>query len=282
MEQMLSRLAWLARAHAGAQTVPRLSIHRLDQATDLVPLVYEPCACLVVQGAKQTVIGKQVLAYGAGSCLVVAAEIAALARVLEATPDAPYLALVLALDRQVLSQVVASMASVPDTHQPSFGVSPAAGLLLEAWLRLADLLERPMEVPLFAPLHEQELLFRLLASPHGPALRQIVAEDSRLAHIRQTMEWIRQRQCEPLTVQAMAQVACMSLTVFHRRFRQVAGLSPLQYQKRLRLHEAKRLLISGRHTAEEVAFSVGYESPTQFSREYKRLFGRPPRQDTPG
>ena len=122
-------------------------------------------------------------------------------------------------------------------------------------------------------------MFRLLMGKHGGLLRQIAGADSRLSHIRRAMAWIRERYAQPLSVDAMAAVAGMSVSVFHRRFKAVTGVSPLQYQKQLRLHEARRSLVSEQAEAASVAYSVGYESASQFSREYKRLFGAPPRRD---
>lgn len=259
--------------------MPRLAIHKMDQPTELVPLIYEPSACLILQGAKRTIIGDKVLNYGAGSCLLIAAELSAMGQVSEASMRQPFLALALSIDTVLLGEV---MRRAPDTgkaQDDSYGVEPASDLMIETWGRLLAMFDRPDEIPALAPLSEQELLYRLLVGPNGPLLRQIGATDSDLARIRRTMAYIRNHHADRIEVSAMADLAGMSLTTFHRRFKNVTGVSPLQYQKQIRLHEAKRCLIAHEGSAASVAFRVGYESASQFSREYRRLFGMPPVQD---
>jgi AraC-like DNA-binding protein len=272
----------VALRHAGSASTafPRLSIRTLDRPTDFGGLTYVPVVCLVLQGAKRTVIGDQVLDYGAGSCMVVAAEVVAIGQISEASPEAPYLAANLYLDPAVISALLLEMS---DMREPpidtGFRISKAGPELLDVWRRLIGLLDRPHEIPVMAHHLEHELMFRLLKGPQGALLRQIAGTDSRLSHVRRAMRWIREHFAEHLSIDVMATVASMSVSVFHRHFKAVTGLTPLQYQKHVRLNEARRRLVSEHGAAATVGFSVGYESASQFSREYKRLFGASPRRD---
>lgn len=272
----------LARRHAGAScpAMPRLHLFQVDTPNEAAGLVYEPVVCLVLQGRKRTFIGDDILEYGPGECLVVAAEVAAMGQVIEATPAEPFLCLNLLFDPAVISTLLHDMDGLTQAAARSgYGVTQAGPPLLEAWRRLAELLDRPDEVHVMSRHVEQELIFRLLMGRQGNLLRQISATDSSLSRIRRAMAFVRQRHADRLTVNAMASVAGMSVSVFHRRFKAVSGLSPLQYQKHVRLHEARRRLTTEQLESAAVAYAVGYESASQFSREYRRLFGAPPRRD---
>ena len=272
----------IALRHMGAShpAMPRLHIYCIDNPTDAVGLIYEPVVCLVLQGRKRTFIGDDVLEYGPSECMVVAAEVTAMGQVCEASGEEPYLALNLFLDPAVISTILLDMNGLAEPAiGSSFGVAKAGPALLDAWCRLARLLDRPDEIPVLAPHLEHELMFRLLMGPHGALLRQIAGADTRLTHIRQAMAFVRQHYAEHLSIEAMAAVAGMSVSVFHRRFKAVTGVSPLNYQKHIRLHEARRRLVTEHAEAATVGYAVGYESASQFSREYKRLFGAPPRRD---
>ncbi len=273
----------IALRHAGAPhpAMPRLHIYRIDNPTDAAGLIYQPVVCLVLQGRKRTFIGNGVLEYGPSECMVVAAELTATGQVCEASTDEPYLALNLYLDPAMISTILLDMNGLAERAIGSgFGVAKAAPALLDAWRRFASLLDRPDEIPVLATHLEHELMFRLLMGPHGALLRQIAGADTRLSHIRRAMAFVREHYSEHLSIDAMAAVAGMSVSVFHRRFKAVTGVSPLQYQKHIRLHEARRRLVTEHAEAATVGYAVGYESASQFSREYKRLFGAPPRRDT--
>jgi AraC-like DNA-binding protein len=279
----IAELCSLASPHGGRiyPYLPRLQVYRYDEVTGAGGLIYRPVACLVLQGAKRTYIGNEILAYGAGSCMVVAAEISAIGQISQATPEEPYLAINLYLDPAVISALLLEMSDMPEPPLgKGYGLSEAGPALLDAFGRLVALLDHPEEVPVMANHLERELMFRLLMGPQGGLLRQIAGADSRLSHIRRAMAWIREHYSERLSIDAMATVAGMSVSVFHRRFKAVTGASPLQYQKEIRLHEARRQLVTERTEARRVGFAVGYESASQFSREYKRLFGASPRKDT--
>jgi AraC-like DNA-binding protein len=278
----LAAIRAAALRHAGAEStaMPRLRVYALDHITEVAALVYDPVVCLVLQGAKRTFIGDRVLEYGAGDCMIVAAEITAMGQICAASPEEPYLAANLYLDPAVISSVLLDMAGLPEPAiEPGFGVSRANPALLDTWRRMVELLDRPGEIPVMGHHLEHELIFRLLTGPQGTLLRQVARSDTRLSHIRRAMAWIREHFAEHLSIEAMASVAGMSVSVFHRRFKVVTGVSPLQYQKQVRLHEARRRMVSEHAEAASVAYAVGYESASQFNREYKRLFGSPPRRD---
>ena len=272
----------IALRHAGRPNpeLPRVQVYRINNRTPAASLVYEPVVCLILQGRKRTFIGDTVLEYGAGEYIIVAAELTAMGQVCEATSDEPYLALNLLLDPAVVSSLLLDMSDHPEEPiQAGFGVTKANPAILETWRRFAGLLDRPEEVRVMAPHIEHELIFRLLMGPQGGLLRQIAGADSRLSHIRRAMGWIKEHYADQVSIDAMAAVAGMSISVFHRRFKAVTGVSPLQYQKHIRLHEARRRLITERAEAATVGYAVGYGSASQFSREYKRFFGAPPRRD---
>lgn len=272
----------IAARHAGLRypAMSRLHVYRIDNPTETAALIYEPVVCLVLQGRKRTFIGDGTLEYGAGECILVAAEVTAMGQVCEASNDEPYLALNLYLDPAVISALLLDMNGYSEPAIPSgFAVTKANPALLDAWRRFASLLDRPNEIPVMSSHLEHELMFRLLMGPLGGLLRQIAGTDSRLSHVRRAMAWIREHYAEHLSIDAMAAVAGMSISVFHRRFKAVTGLSPLQYQKHIRLHEARRQLVAEHLEAATVGYAVGYESASQFSREYRRLFGSPPRRD---
>lgn len=281
----LDAIRAIALRHAGRPNpaLPRVLVYRIDDLTAAAGLIYEPVVCLVLQGRKRTFIGDTVLEYGAGEYIVVAAELTAMGQVCQATSDEPYLALNLLLDPAVISTLLLDMVGQPEPAVKSgYGVTTANAALLETWRRFAGLLDQPEEARVIAPHLEHELIFRLLMGPQGGLLRQIANADSRLTHVRRAMAWIKAHYADHMSVDAMAEVAGMSVSVFHRRFKAVTGVSPLQYQKHIRLHEARRRLITERAEAASVAYAVGYESASQFSREYRRFFGAPPRRDADG
>jgi len=278
----LDEIRALAARHAGVKYpgLSRLSIYSSTKPTELNALVCDPTAVIVLQGTKRSVIGDQVFEYGSGQTMVVAAELPVMGQIVEASPEKPFLAINLTLDPAVIMNVVLYLSATPELQmQPGFAFSMANAELIGAWQRLLAVCERPEEIPVMALHLEHELMFRLMLSPHAEMLRQIASIDSRLSHIRRAMAWIREHYAEQLSVEDMAAIAGMSESVFHRRFKAVTALSPLQYQKHIRLQEARRRMVSKSADAASVSLAVGYNSTSQFSREYKRLFGEPPRRD---
>ena len=282
MLEQLNRMRMIAERHANGvrheTIIPRVALHIGGMRTKPTPNVYEPALCLVLQGAKQAMIGDRLLRYDPASYFIATIELPASGWVVEATPAKPYIAVSMRLDRECLSSLISDMPSASEGQTRGFAISAVTPDLLDAWSRLLSLLDTPQDVPVLAPMHEREVLYRLLNGPQGGALRQIARVDSRLSQVRQAIAWIRSHFNEVLRVEQLARQVGMSPASFHRHFKAATAMSPLQYQKMLRLQEARRLLITSADAA-RAAYAVGYESPSQFSREYARMFGAPPARD---
>ncbi|MBC7682006.1 MAG: AraC family transcriptional regulator [Ferruginibacter sp.] len=260
--------------------IPRVGLVRSDTPTLPVGVLYQPMLCIVAQGAKRTLLGDTIVGYGAGQYLVVSVDLPITGSVTQASADAPYLALSLELDPAVLADMLLTLPGAAQVAPlPGLAVSPVTPDLLDAAVRLLRLLDRPADIPMLAPLAEREILYRLLTGTQAPMLRQIALAHSRMAQVGRAIGWIRSHFAEPLRIAAVAQQANMSASTFHRHFKAVTAMSPLQYQKQIRLQEARRLLLAGQADAASIGFAVGYESPSQFSREYARMFGQPPVRD---
>lgn len=263
-----------------ATGLPRVAMVRAEACSDQV---YEPTLHLVLQGNKMLSIGDELLHFEPATYFVVPVELPVIGQVCTESrdgPDAPYLALSLTLDAGVIGAMLSDLCDTGPAHGAShFSVTPAAPELLDAWLRMMRLVDRPDEAAMLAPMIEREILFRALQGPHGDTLRQIARADSRLSQVRRAIDWIRAHFTEPFRVEPLAAMAGMSLAAFYRHFKAVTAMTPIQYQKRLRLLKARRKLLFEPHDAASVAFAVGYESASQFSREYARMFGLPPVRD---
>lgn len=247
-----------------------------------VPMLYEPTICLVLSGGKHVQAGEERFDYSEGQCLITAVDVPVLAEVSVGTETGDYLAMGLDLDARAIANLALEMGVEDEESPPSnFCVSNADGRLWDTWRRLCELLERPSEITILAPLIERELLFRLLQGPQGRALARMVRGDRNTQRIRASASWIRTNFATSFKISDLAQKANMSATVFHRRFKKVMSVSPLQYQKQVRLYEARSSLLIAQGDISSIAFTVGYESASQFSREYKRLFGHPPGYDLP-
>ena len=260
-----------------ATGLPRVAMVRAEACSDQV---YEPMLHLVLQGTKSLSIGDQVLHFAPATYFIVPVDLPALGQVCGEAPGQAYLALCLTLDPAIIAALLADLGEMGNAGQgDTFAVSAATPELIDAWLRMMRLVDRPHEAGLLAPMIEREILFRALQGPQGDLLRQIARGDSRLAQVRRAIDWIRLHFAEPLRVELLAEMAGMSEAAFYRHFRAVTAMTPIQYQKRLRLLKARRQLLFEPHDAASVAFSVGYESASQFSREYARMFGMPPVRD---
>lgn len=282
MHEQLARLRALAALHAdgpmAGTAIPRLAVHVGHGPTPPVSGLFEPKICLVLQGAKEIMIGEQVLRYDPATFFVASVELPVTGCIVEATPERPYMGLTLGLDREALAGLISEVPGRAEAETQAFAVSAVTPELLDPWLRLLGLLETPEDIPVLAPLVEREILYRLLRGPQGALLRQAAREDSRLSQVRQAIGWIRDHYDKPLRVETLCELAGMSPASFHRHFRAATAMSPLQYQKSLRLQQARRLLV-GSTEAARAAYAVGYESASQFSREYARMFGMPPARD---
>jgi AraC-like DNA-binding protein len=284
----LDTLRDLVRRHCAGEAVvtaiPRVEI-RTGQATKPpLPAIYPTMVCFVLQGAKRVVFGGRSLVYRGESYMLLSADLPVTAQVIEATPRAPYLAVSLLLDPAAIASLVIDTAAPPPAasqamSQAGLGIGRLTADLQDPLLRLLRLLDAPGDIRVLAPLAERELLYRLLQGPHGARLRQLSVAGSRLSQVRRAIEWIRADVARTLRVEALAAHAGMSAASFHRHFKAVTGLSPLQYQKQIRLQEARRRLLLAPGDVTSVALEVGYESTSQFTREYGRLFGLPPAKD---
>ena len=282
----LARLAAAVGRHAppdGAceTAVPGLTLGRLSRPTDPVALVIGPSLCIVAQGAKEVFLAGEVYRYDPAHSLLVSVDLPISARVVEASPARPCLSARVSFDPSVVGELLPDCADAPPPGPPGRGldVRPVEPLLLDAVGRLAALLDAPRTIGPLAPLVLREITYRVLAGPQGARLRQIAAAGAPAHRIAGAIRRLRDRYTDPLRVESLARQARMSLSGFHQHFKAVTGLSPLQYQKRLCLQEARRLMLDEGLDAASAAFRVGYESPSQFSREYRRMFGTPPRRD---
>lgn len=284
MSDTLDELRGLIFRHAGGQRtqtqIARVTLARGDAVTGPLTGVYGPMLCLIAQGAKHVVIGDQVLGYDPGHYFVTSIEVPATGRIVEASAEKPYLALTFVFDPKIIAEILDAMLPAPeDRLEAGFAVGPVSSDLVEAWTRMLRLLDRPADIPVLAPLVEREILYRLLRGPQAGLLRQVARADGRLGQIRRALARISTRFEEPLRVDELADAAAMSRSTFNRHFRAATAMSPVQYQKMIRLQQARRMLVIEKRDVTEVAYAVGYESPSQFSREYARQFGAPPARD---
>ncbi len=261
--------------------VPGLWLYRSSSPSAERAVVYVPSLCVVVQGAKEVVVGGEAYRYDPAQALLVSVDMPAVTRVAEAATKRPCLAVRIPIDPAVVGELLADGAATTPPGPPvrGMGVIHLGPPLLDAAGRLLSLLDAPHEIPVLAPLVLREIAFRLLTGPEGARLRQIAAASAPAQRIARAIRWLRDHFAEPLRIESLAKHVGMSPSAFHLHFKHVTALSPLQYQKRLRLQEARRLMLGKGLDAGEAAFRVGYESPSQFSREYRRTFGAPPRRD---
>lgn len=283
--ETIEELRLLIARHAGAAPLPSplsgIRAVRADAPTELAHHVLEPILAVVAQGAKRAVLGDQVFEYGAGQYLVVSVDLPIAGHVFQASPEQPYLSVGISLKPTAISDLLLDMAvgNPPLAEPAGLGVSQAPVELLEPVVRLLRLLDSPRDAAVLAPLLEREILWRLLNGEQGAMVRQIGLADSRLSQISRAIRWIRIHHAQPLRIDVLAEMVAMSASSFHRHFRAVTTMSPLQYQKVIRLQEARARLLSEPDDVAAVGFRVGYDSPSQFSREYSRLFGAPPGRD---
>jgi len=246
-----------------------------------MPNVYRPQLCLVAQGHKEVTLGDRMFRYAPGRYGVVTYDLPATGHVVEATPERPYLCLYLDFDPVMMGDLASRVPPLAAAPSPPIGktVSDASASLLDAVLRLLRLLDDPAAQPVLGPLAEQELLYRLLAGPDGARMRQITSSQGRLAQVGRAIAWIGQNFRERFSIEQLAAQVGMSPSSLHEHFRAVTAMTPLQFQKQLRLQDARSLMLAQDMDVTTAALRVGYESPTQFSREYRRHFGEPPARD---
>ncbi|WPB57157.1 AraC family transcriptional regulator [Xylophilus sp. GOD-11R] len=264
--------------------IPRVAMVQGKIPEHELNAVYDPMVNLILRGSKTMTVGDQTLHYNPASYFVMSVDLPAIGTVRPSASGEPYLAVALTLQPAVISALMADLPECADKTrtktEAGFSVASVTADLMDAWVRMLRLMERPADIPALAPVYEREILYRVLQGPQGSMLRDIAIPDSAIARITLAIQRIRRDFAEPLTVEALAQLAAMSVSAFHRHFKSVTALSPLQYQKQVRLLKARTLLVGGGKSVTSAAFEVGYESPTQFSREYARAFGLPPGRDS--
>ena len=259
--------------------IPRLTIWRSDAPTDPTPAMCEPKFYIVLQGAKRMAIGGRTIDFGASRYSVSSVGLPFTGQVIRASPDVPYLGVEMGLDAGLVASLLLDRPAIGEISAPIIEVAEATEDIVEALGRFLGLLDRPDDVPVLGPLIERELTYRLLQGPMGDTLRQLVQGGTRFHQVRAAVEWLCANAYEPLSVTRLATSVGMSATSFHRHFKAVTGYSPLAYQRHIRLIDARRLIATGATSVTRAAFATGYASASQFSREYKRLFGVPPVRD---
>lgn len=262
--------------------IPGVEIFKASSTSTPLPTVYQPSLCVLAQGEKQVFVGTDRYQYRAGQFLTVTVDLPLHSEITKASAAEPYLLLKVNIEMTL----IAELYSLIPTEKP---LSATAGKALvvgemdaataDAVMRLADLTTTPEHIPVLAESIKRELFYRLLCSDFGPLIAQTAIKDSSLHRISKAIQWVKQEFRKPLSVEDLAQLAGMSVSSFHAHFKNITGLSPLQYQKSIRLLAARNLMAAENLDAASTAYQVGYESPSQFSREYARMFGNPPARD---
>ncbi len=282
--EVLDELRCLVATHARPEmrtAIDCLAVAKVGTAAHEAGLT-EPLLVVLVQGGKRILLGGNVFEYRAGQCLVATANLPITGNFLGATPEVPAMGLSIALRAQVIAPLLQEIPAGRFADCPprsAIATCDADVHLLDALVRMMHLLDHPDAIPVLAPMIEREILWRLLTGPLGAMVRQVGLADSGLSRIGRVIQWIRDNYAEPIRIADLARLAGMSESALHRHFRAITSLSPVQYQKRIRLQEARTLLIARAGDVAGVAHLVGYESASQFSREYRRLFGASPAQD---
>jgi AraC-like DNA-binding protein len=262
--------------------LPKVSFYKITHTKVQMPSVYEPSLCIIVQGEKHVLLGKDLFRYGALEFLIASVDLPIIGTVVKASKDKPYLVIQIDIDRKLLSELLILMEGFPAANSKAgcglfIGkVDPQMG---ESVLRLIKLLETPEDIPILAEPILREIHYRILRCEYGEEIAQISLKGSPVQRIATAIKKLRDDFRHPVTVEELAQLVSMSTSTFHAHFKSVTNMSPLQFQKSIRLLEARNLMISSQLDAASAAYRVGYESPSQFNREYARMFGSPPGRD---
>jgi AraC-like DNA-binding protein len=273
---------WTDKGNQLVTAIPGLSLYRQDEPTQPTSIVFEPSICMIARGTKRALLGDDTYVYDPRHFLITAVDLPTVVQIIKASREKPFLGLMLKLDQREISQLMAdSNLPLPRAQESSRGMATGEVTfpLLTAFQRLIDLLDEPKDIPILAPIIQREILYRLLVSDQGVRLRQMVSARSPSHQIAQAIEWLKSNFTQPLRIDDLAARVHMSTSAFHHHFRRLTARSPLQFQKWLRLNEARRLMLTENFNAATAAFRVGYESPSQFSREYRRFFDEPPFRD---
>ena len=265
-----------------ATKVDALFVSRYSESSDFAPSLPQPALCILAQGRKEVRLADEQFAYDPLNYLVVSVSMPISGRVVEISPDKPVLALRLDIDPVEITTLISDAGPIGVPSRPAgrgVYVEPIDPPMLDALLRLTRLLDTPKDIAMLAPLIRREILYRLLRSPQGYRLYEIATENSQTHRVSRAISWLNGNFEQPLRIDSLAREANLSVSTLHHRFKAMTAMSPLQYQKQLRLNEARRLMLSEGLDASAAGYRVGYESPSQFSREYSRQFGAPPVRD---
>ena len=292
MTDSMTELCTLVLRHASKprSILPGVMMWASDGVRPSAPGIYEPMLYFTLQGTKRLLSGERSLEFSEGSFVLASLDVPVIWSVIGATPERPYLAASLRLDPVVIAALLLDLpaqavrraddpSSDPSGDTEALVLSPVTDSMRDALLRLLRLLDAPEDAPLLGPMIERELLYRVLQGPRGHVLRQLAQTDSRLSQIQRAVKWIRAHVAESLPVETLAGIASMSVSSFHRHFKAIMGQSPLAFHKQVRLQHARLRLIAEPGDVASIAFAVGYESASQFTREYTRQFGLPPARD---
>ncbi|MFS7223427.1 AraC family transcriptional regulator N-terminal domain-containing protein [Rahnella inusitata] len=280
----LDELRGLA-AHAGnwrTETgIPRVAMVQGKIPAAALAAVYEPMINLILTGSKTMTVGEKVFNYDPASYFVMSVDLPAVGEVHPAVTGEPYLAVSLTIDPQRVATLLEGLPPSMMNNRPEGGFSVASVTpeLLDAWVRMLRLMKTPDDIPALAPVYEREILYHVLKGPHGWMLRDIASPGTMLARISNAIQWLRHNFAEEFVVESLAGREAMSVSAFHRHFKAVTAMSPLQYQKRVRLLHARTMLLGRQQSVTYVAQEVGYRSVPQFNRDYARVFGLPPLKD---
>ncbi len=283
LARAVERIATVSGDHRTA--LPELTLHRRNRPSQPVHCVYTLGMALTVQGSKHVLLGDRDLSYGLGQSLLTTMDLPVSYHVTRATPTEPYLGIMLEFDRSRITQIASKIEVVRPGRKEalaSMWIQRPDAPVLDAFHRLLSLLHEPALLPHLAPLIQDEIIIRLLTGPQASYFWNLVNTASPTQRIAQSVSWLRQHFAEEMRVAELAECANMSLTTFREHFRSTTGMSPVQFQKMLRLQEARQLMLDQDVSAGRAGALVGYESASQFTREYRRLFGAPPQADIRG
>jgi AraC-like DNA-binding protein len=281
-EEVVERIARALPEDGSLDPFPDFRLARSSRPTEPVRSVYQPAFCFVAQGRKHALLGEEVFRYDPGHYLIFTVDLPLTFQVEEASKDRPYLGLRLNLDPSLVASVVMESGIEPkrgDARLKAMNVGATDANLLDAIVRLVRLLDAPFERKVLAPLIIKEIVFRLLVGGQGARLSHLLASGADTRRISKAIGYLRENFDRPLKIDDMAHDLGMSVSGFHHHFKSVTAMSPLQFQKQIRLQEARRLMLGEDLDAASAGFRVGYEDPSYFSREYKKLFGAPPQRD---
>lgn len=282
LETLKIRALTLWKRHGRETGLPGLFVTVAEAPSGPFHGVYQPSLCIVLQGAKISLLGDSSYRYDGGKCLITSLDVPIRAEIVAASAAAPYIAVVVNIDAAVVAELLLDQAGADALAAPvpaALSVHPLPEELIDPLERLLALAERRRDIPVLAPMIRREIVWHLLNGPQGAMLRQIGLTDSRTARISRSIAWVRENFTDAISVPHLAALAGMSPATFHRHFKTATAMTPVQFQKSLRLQEARRMLLSERSDVTQVGFAIGYESPSQFSREYRRMFGAPPGRD---